>query len=454
MIRMLIAEDKEAMRRSLVRLFSEKGHDVIEAGSGAEALERFNEMEIDLVITDLQMGVIDGLQVLREVKKRAPQTPVLMVTAFGTVESAVEAMRQGAFDYLLKPFSLTEIEARVEKAIEQRRLLTENSYLRETLNRAVGRMIGRSDRMQQIYRLIEKVAPHPSPVLILGETGTGKEMVARGIHEMGPRKAGPFIAVNCGAIPENLLESELFGYEKGAFTGAAAQKKGRLELAEGGTLFLDEVGELPLPLQVKLLRFLQEREIQRVGGTKTIRVDVRLIAATNRDLKREIQEHRFREDLYYRIRVIEINLPPLRERHGDIPELTAYFLQKFSRELHKSLEMLPEALDLLTLYAWPGNVRELENVIERAGVLAEGEIIKAGDLPPELQLVSTPAGSNGESTELGLTERLEMLERDIIKKTLDETAGNQTQAARMLRLHRSSLQYKMRKYGLLDEGRV
>ena len=454
MIRMLIAEDKEAMRRSLVRLFSEKGHDVIEAGSGAEALERFNEMEIDLVITDLQMGEIDGLQVLREVKKRAPQTPVLMVTAFGTVESAVEAMRQGAFDYLLKPFSLTEIEARVEKAIEQRRLLTENSYLRETLNRAVGRMIGRSDRMQQIYRLIEKVAPHPSPVLILGETGTGKEMVARGIHEMGPRKAGPFIAVNCGAIPENLLESELFGYEKGAFTGAAAQKKGRLELAEGGTLFLDEVGELPLPLQVKLLRFLQEREIQRVGGTKTIRVDVRLIAATNRDLKREIQEHRFREDLYYRIRVIEINLPPLRERHGDIPELTAYFLQKFSRELHKSLEMLPEALDLLTLYAWPGNVRELENVIERAGVLAEGEIIKAGDLPPELQLVSTPAGSNGESTELGLTERLEMLERDIIKKTLDETAGNQTQAARMLRLHRSSLQYKMRKYGLLDEGRV
>ncbi|MDC4207180.1 MAG: sigma-54 dependent transcriptional regulator (plasmid) [Candidatus Manganitrophus sp.] len=454
MIRMLIAEDKEAMRRSLVRLFSEKGHEVIEAGSGAEALERFNEMEIDLVITDLQMGEVGGLEVLREVKKRAPQTPVLMVTAFGTVESAVEAMRQGAFDYLVKPFSLTEIEARVEKALEQRRLLTENRYLRETLDHAVGRMIGRSERMQQVYRLIEKVAPHPSPVLILGETGTGKELVAREIQQMGPRKTGPFIAVNCGAIPENLLESELFGYEKGAFTGASAQKKGRLELAEGGTLFLDEIGELPLALQVKLLRFLQEREIQRVGGTKTIRVDVRLIAATNRDLKKEIQEHRFREDLYYRIRVIEIHLPPLRERHGDIPELTAYFLQKFSRELHKSLEMLPEALDLLTLYAWPGNVRELENVIERAGVLAEGEIIKAGDLPPELQLVSTPAGSNGDSTELGLTERLEMLERDIIKKTLDETAGNQTQAARMLRLHRSSLQYKMRKYGLLDEGRV
>ncbi|NKE70855.1 sigma-54-dependent transcriptional regulator [Candidatus Manganitrophus noduliformans] len=450
MIRMLIAEDKEAMRRSLVRLFSEKGHEVIEAGSGAEALERFNETEIDLVITDLQMGEVGGLQVLCEVKKRSPQTPVLMVTAFGTVETAVEAMRQGAFDYILKPFSLTEIEARVEKALEQRRLLTENRYLKEILNHTVGRMVGRSERMQQVYRLIEKVAPYPSPVLVLGETGTGKELVARETHRMSAHHAGPFIAVNCGAIPENLLESELFGYEKGAFTGAAAQKKGWLELAEGGTLFLDEIGELPLSLQVKLLRFLQEREIQRVGGTKTIRVDVRLIAATNRDLKEEIQAHRFREDLYYRIRVIEIHLPPLRERHGDIPELTAYFLQKFSRELHKKLEMAPEALDLLSLYPWPGNVRELENVIERAAVLSEGEVIRAGDLPPELQLVSTPTESNGEGAELGLTERLEMLERDIIKKTLEETAGNQTQAARMLRLHRSSLQYKMRKYGLLD----
>lgn len=450
MIRMLIAEDKEAMRRSLVRLFSEKGHEVIEAGSGAEALERFNETEVDLVITDLQMGEIGGLQVLCEVKKRSPQTPVLMVTAFGTVETAVEAMRQGAFDYILKPFSLTEIEARVEKALEQRRLLTENRYLKEILNHTAGRMVGRSERMQQVYRLIEKVAPYPSPVLVLGETGTGKELVARETHRMSAHHAGPFIAVNCGAIPENLLESELFGYEKGAFTGATAQKKGWLELAEGGTLFLDEIGELPLSLQVKLLRFLQEREIQRVGGTKTIRVDVRLIAATNRDLKEEIQAHRFREDLYYRIRVIEIHLPPLRERHGDIPELTAYFLQKFSRELHKKLEMVPEALDLLSLYPWPGNVRELENVIERAAVLSEEEVIRAGDLPPELQLVSTPTESNGEGAESGLTERLEMLERDIIKKTLEETAGNQTQAARMLRLHRSSLQYKMRKYGLLD----
>jgi len=338
----------------------------------------------------------------------------------------------------------------VEKALEQRRLLTENRYLKQTIDQSVGKMIGRSEKMQQVHRLIEKVAPHTSPVLILGETGTGKELVAREICQRSPRAERPFIPVNCGAIPENLLESELFGYEKGAFTGAAAQKKGWLELAEGGTLFLDEIGELPLSLQVKLLRFLQEREFQRVGGTKTIKVDVRLIAATHRDLKQEIVEHRFREDLYYRIRVIEIHLPPLRERLGDALELAAYFLQKFNQELHKNLRFLPETLDLLTIYSWPGNVRELENVIERAAVLAEGEAVRTEDLPPEFQSISVPEGSSEGPSEMGLTERLELMEREIIRKTLDETQGNQTQAARVLRLHRSSLQYKMRKYGLLE----
>lgn len=450
MIRVLIAEDKESMRRSLARLFSDKGYEVVEAAGGEEALERFREMEIDLVMTDIQMGGITGLDLLAEIKKRAPQTPVLVMTAFGTVESAVEAMRQGAFDYLLKPFSLSEVEARVEKALEQRRLLTENRYLKETIRQTAGKMIGRSEKMQQVHRLIEKVAPHTSPVLILGETGTGKELVAREICQRGPRAERPFIPVNCGAIPENLLESELFGYEKGAFTGAVGQKKGWLELADGGTLFLDEIGELPLPLQVKLLRFLQEREFQRVGGTKTIKVDVRLIAATHRDLKHEIQEHRFREDFYYRIRVIEIHLPPLRERLGDVLELAAYFLQKFNQELHKNLRFLPETLDLLTIYHWPGNVRELENVIERAAVLAEGEAVRTEDLPPEFQSISAPDGSGESPSEMGLTERLELMEREIIRKTLDETQENQTQAARLLRLHRSSLQYKMRKYGLLD----
>ncbi len=450
MIRVLIAEDKESMRRSLTRLFSDKGYEVAEAASGEEALARFSEMEVDLVVTDIQMEGMTGLDLLAEIKKRSPQTPVLVMTAFGTVENAVEAMRHGAFDYLLKPFSLSEVEARVEKALEQRRLLTENRYLKQTIDQSVGKMIGRSEKMQQVHRLIEKVAPHTSPVLILGETGTGKELVAREICQRSPRAERPFIPVNCGAIPENLLESELFGYEKGAFTGAAAQKKGWLELAEGGTLFLDEIGELPLSLQVKLLRFLQEREFQRVGGTKTIKVDVRLIAATHRDLKQEIVEHRFREDLYYRIRVIEIHLPPLRERLGDALELAAYFLQKFNQELHKNLRFLPETLDLLTIYSWPGNVRELENVIERAAVLAEGEAVRTEDLPPEFQSISVPEGSGEGPSEMGLTERLELMEREIIRKTLDETQGNQTQAARVLRLHRSSLQYKMRKYGLLE----
>lgn len=450
MIRVLIAEDKESMRRSLTRLFSDKGYEVAEAASGEEALARFSEMEVDLVVTDIQMEGMTGLDLLAEIKKRSPQTPVLVMTAFGTVENAVEAMRHGAFDYLLKPFSLSEVEARVEKALEQRRLLTENRYLKQTIDQSVGKMIGRSEKMQQVHRLIEKVAPHTSPVLILGETGTGKELVAREICQRSPRAERPFIPVNCGAIPENLLESELFGYEKGAFTGAAAQKKGWLELAEGGTLFLDEIGELPLSLQVKLLRFLQEREFQRVGGTKTIKVDVRLIAATHRDLKQEIVEHRFREDLYYRIRVIEIHLPPLRERLGDALELAAYFLQKFNQELHKNLRFLPETLDLLTIYSWPGNVRELENVIERAAVLAEGEAVRTEDLPPEFQSISVPEGSSEGPSEMGLTERLELMEREIIRKTLDETQGNQTQAARVLRLHRSSLQYKMRKYGLLE----
>jgi len=450
LIRVLIAEDKESMRRSLTRLFSDKGYEVAEAASGEEALARFSEMEVDLVVTDIQMEGMTGLDLLAEIKKRSPQTPVLVMTAFGTVENAVEAMRHGAFDYLLKPFSLSEVEARVEKALEQRRLLTENRYLKQTIDQSVGKMIGRSEKMQQVHRLIEKVAPHTSPVLILGETGTGKELVAREICQRSPRAERPFIPVNCGAIPENLLESELFGYEKGAFTGAAAQKKGWLELAEGGTLFLDEIGELPLSLQVKLLRFLQEREFQRVGGTKTIKVDVRLIAATHRDLKQEIVEHRFREDLYYRIRVIEIHLPPLRERLGDALELAAYFLQKFNQELHKNLRFLPETLDLLTIYSWPGNVRELENVIERAAVLAEGEAVRTEDLPPEFQSISVPEGSSEGPSEMGLTERLELMEREIIRKTLDETQGNQTQAARVLRLHRSSLQYKMRKYGLLE----
>ncbi len=447
---MLIVDDKESMRRSLSRFFSEKGHDVIECSSGEEALERFQGSETDLVITDFQMGGMSGLDLLKEIKGKSPLTQVMVVTAFGTVESAVEAMRQGAFDYLLKPFSLDEIETKVEKALDQRRLLTENRYLRETIQKRMGRMIGQSPKMQQVYRLIEKVSPNTAPVLILGATGTGKELVAKEIHNKSPRADRPFIAINCGAIPENLIEAELFGYEKGAFTGAGGSKKGRFEMADGGTLFLDEIGELPLHLQVKLLRFIQERELERLGGTKTIKVDSRLIAATHRNLKEEVQADRFREDLYYRIRVIEIPLPSLRERGDDIRELATHFLEKYSQELHKNVQFPSEIIDLFSAYHWPGNVRELENIVERAVVLAEEETIHLEDLPPELHSISaTTESSSTQSATTGMTERIEGMEREIIRKTMEDTDGNQTKAAKILGLHRSSLQYKLRKYDLL-----
>ncbi|MFQ5780680.1 MAG: sigma-54-dependent transcriptional regulator [Nitrospiria bacterium] len=451
MIRIQIVDDKESMRHSLARLFSEKGHEVIESASGEEALGSFQETESDLVITDLQMGGMTGLDLLREIKKRAPLTQVMVITAFGTVESAVEAMRQGAFDYLLKPFSLAEIETKADKALEQRRLLTENRFLRETIQGRFGKIIGHSPKMQQVYRLIEKVAPNTAPVLILGETGTGKELVAREIHNKSPRAERPFVTVNCGAIPENLIESELFGHEKGAFTGAVTSKKGRFELAEGGTLFLDEIGELPLHLQVKLLRFIQERELERVGGTKTTKVDVRLIAATHRDLKEEVQARRFREDLYYRIRVIEIHLPPLREREEDIVELGAHFLRKFNHELHKDVQFPSEIIDLFSAYHWPGNIRELENMVERAVVLADGDTIRIEDLPSEIHSIPAPIDSSETPSETkGMADRIEAMEREMIRKTMEETQGNQTQAAKILGLHRSSLQYKLRKYGLLS----
>ncbi|MFQ5579807.1 MAG: sigma-54-dependent transcriptional regulator [Nitrospiria bacterium] len=449
MIRMFIVDDNEKIRHSLASFFYEKGYEVIECSSGEEALERLQENEADLVISDFQMGGMSGLDLLRKIKEKAPLTQVMIITAFGTVERAVEAMRQGAFDYLLKPFSLVEMETKVEKALEQRRLLTENRYYRETIQNNMGRIIGQSSGMQQVYRLIEKIAPTATPVLILGETGTGKELVAKEIHNKSPRAERPFIAINCGAIPENLIEAELFGYEKGAFTGAATSKKGRFEMADGGTLFLDEIGELPLHLQVKLLRFIQEQELERVGGTKIIKVDSRLIAATHRDLKKEVQEKRFREDLFYRIRVIEICLPALRERGDDIKELSMHFLMKINQELHKNVQFPPEIIDLFSAYPWPGNVRELENIVERAVVLADSNTIQLEDLPSELHSIPAPEKPSPQTGPQSMTERIEEMEREIIRKTMEEVEGNQTKAAKTLGLHRSSLQYKLRKYGLL-----
>ncbi len=448
MIRVLIVEDKASMARMLHQLFASKGHEVTVASDGAEAMAKIQSADFHLVITDLKMPNGDGLHVLQAVKAKSPSTIVLIMTAFGTIENAVEAMRLGAFDYLLKPFSIAEIELKVEKALEQQRLQAENAYLKETIRTGFGRLIGSSGAMQQVYGFIQKVAPSAAPVLILGESGVGKELVARAIHDTGPRADRPFIAVNCAALSEGLIESELFGHERGAFTGAVTQKKGRFELADGGTLFLDEIAELSPALQAKLLRVLQEGEYERVGGHQTLRVDVRVIAATHRDLTRAIESGQFREDLYYRVNVLSVTVPPLRERPDDLPALVEHFLARAAAAMHKSVTIAPEVLALLQRYRWPGNIRELENVIERAMVLTDGPAIRATDLPKEVTGLSGEAAQAFSDPNLPLDEKMARLEQEAIRQTLEAVGWNQTQAAKLLGIKRSSLQYKMKRYGL------
>ncbi len=461
MKRILIAEDKPSMLRMLSQVFSENNYQVVECHNGAEAVARIREGEIDLIITDLKMPGADGLTVLQESKKHLPGTPVIIITAFGTVENAVEAMREGAFDYLLKPFSVAEIEVKVAKALEQERILSENEYLKTTLSTQLGTLIGRSQVMQEIYKFIMKVAPGNAPVMILGESGTGKELVAREIHNHSSRAKRPFIPINSAALAEGVLESEMFGHEKGAFTGAIASKKGLVEQADGGTLFLDEIGDLGFNLQAKLLRFLQEKEFKRVGGLQTLKVDVRVLAATHQDLQRKITANQFRQDLYYRLNVITISLPSLREHPEDLPDLIDHFCRKYCEALHKTVQFPKEVLDILATYHWPGNIRELKNVIERAVVLAEGPSVRREELPREIwqrPLQKELASPSDIPLHLDATQpldkRLERLEQEIIKRTLEECHGNQTQAAKKLGLKRSSLQYKIQKYGLfLNHGK-
>jgi DNA-binding NtrC family response regulator len=460
MKRILIAEDKPSMLRMLSQVFGENDCQVVECQNGLEAVKQIREGGLDLIITDLKMPGADGMTVLREAKAHLPGTPVILITAFGTVENAVEAMREGAFDYILKPFSVSEIEVKVAKALEQKRILTENEYLKTTLSTHFGPLVGRSPAMQEVYRLILKVAPGNAPVLIFGESGTGKELVAREIHKHSPRSSRPFITVNSAALAEGILESEMFGHEKGAFTGAIASKKGLVELADGGTLFLDEIGDLGINLQAKVLRFLQEKEFKRVGGLQTLKVDVRVLTATHQDLQQKIASSQFRLDLYYRLNVITISLPPLRDRLEELPDLTHHFCHKYSEALHKAVQFPKEVLDLMATYPWPGNIRELENVVERAVVLAEKPVIRPEDLPREiwqrpmqkdLALQPDIIPSLLPDSSLPLDKKLEMLEQEIIQRTLKECRGNQSQAAKRLGLKRSSLQYKMQKYGILSE---
>jgi DNA-binding NtrC family response regulator len=450
--RILIVDDEEGMRRLLGRVLSRDGYETVIVASAAEAMQQVLTDKFDLVITDIHMPGENGLDLLRELKAFDPSQNIIVITAYGTVESAVQALRSGAYDYLTKPFETDEIKLTVAKALERERLIAENRYLHAELEEKYrfSGIVGSSPVMRRIFDVASTVAPSNASVLITGESGTGKELIARSIHFSSLRKDKPFIVLNCAALAEGVLESELFGHERGAFSGAVATKKGRFELAHQGTLFIDEVGEMTPAAQVKLLRVIQEHEFERVGGTKTIQSDVRIVAATNKDLEAEVKKGTFREDLFYRLNVINIHLPPLRTRREDIEPLANHFLQKFARETGKKVvQIAPRALSRMLAYEWPGNVRELQNVMERAVVLAPGEVITLRDLPQGLHdqdQICLDLPENGGS----LTEMLEDLEQQLIVQTLRRENGSQTRAANALGIKRTTLRYKMEKYRLIE----
>ena len=469
----LVVDDEPNLRRVLSAQLERDGYDVHTAEDGEQALTILKEHHIDLVITDLRMPRIDGMELLRRAQKIDAELPVVMITAHGTVDNAVEALKTGAFDYLTKPFDQVEVRTIVAKALRTRDLsATEASrpFHEIPVEGARYGIIGQSSSILDLYAVLDRVADTPTTVLITGESGTGKELVARALHESSSRHDKSFIKVNCAAIPKDLMVSELFGYERGAFTGAVGSKPGRFELASTGTLFLDEIGSIPVEMQVKLLRALQESEFERVGGVRTIRVDVRLIAATNSDLKKEIAQGSFREDLYYRLNVVPIRLPSLRERATDIPLLVMHFIRKFNARLKKNIDGVEAvALARLTAYPWPGNIRELENVIERAVLFCDGDELHLGDLPAEvrgssgsseaasatpLPSASSEPASSGPYD--GLKEQVKAamsrLERELIVRALDQTNGNVTHAARLLKISRKGLQLKMKELGLREQS--
>ncbi|MCG6944929.1 MAG: sigma-54 dependent transcriptional regulator [Deltaproteobacteria bacterium] len=440
-IHILVVDDETAMRECLRDWLLEDGYEVGLAASGPEAIAMARDYPWHVVLLDLKMPGMDGLQTLAELRQVAPNAEVVMMTAYATVDTAVQAMKSGAFDYLVKPFDPEEVELLIKKVVSHQELVLENILLRRRLEEReeFDEIIGQSQPMLDLFETLSRVAPADSTVLITGESGTGKELVARAIHGNSPRCYHPFITVSCGALPDSLLESELFGHEKGAFTGADQIRKGRIEMANGGTLFLDEIGEISAKTQVDLLRVLQEKKIQRLGSEEEIPVEVRILAATNRDLLKAIGEQRFREDLYYRLNVISIHLPPLRQRKEDIPILAESFIRKFCLEMNKDLVTIgPEAMQLLTSYHWPGNVRELENIIERALVIGTGKAIVPGDLP----------FGQGQIQEAEMPESIQEMERLHIKRILNNTAWNISQSARRLGIDRQTLYNKMQKYGL------
>jgi DNA-binding NtrC family response regulator len=448
--RILIIEDEEKLRRVLQLQLASAGFEVEQAGTAEQALPLLDRA--DLILTDLKLPGMSGLDLLALIQRQNSHAPVIMMTAHGSVEVAVQAMKSGAADFVLKPFALDHLMTLVHKALEVRGLKDENRKLKEELGRRYefDNIIGRSPQMQEIFAAVLRVAPTRATVLLTGESGVGKDLIARAIHFHSPRKDLPLVKINCTALPENLMESELFGYEKGAFTGATTSKPGKFEQADTGTVFLDEIGDVPLPVQVKLLRVLQERELERLGSNKTLRIDVRMIAATNQDLRAALEQGTFREDLYYRLNVVPIEIPPLRERKQDIPPLANHFVQKLAPDLGVVVESITAAgMERLLEYSWPGNVRELENVIERSLVMATAKQLDAKDIRLDL-----PRARMNSSTELGLPEgmSLDQYEQELIKQALKKANGNKSQAARLLGLTRNALRYRLTQMGMEAAG--
>ena len=447
--RILAVDDEASHLQMLDAVLSAEGYEIHKAGDGQEAMSLVEERFYDLILMDIRMRKVGGIEALKKIKEMSPGIPIIIMTAYASVDTAVDALKSGAYDYLTKPLDIEELRILVKKALHHRKLEQENVYLKERLRDRFdfSNIIGRSPAMQELFETIALVAPSEATVLIAGESGTGKELIANAIHQNSPRKDRAFIKVNCAALPETLLESELFGHEKGAFTGALARKQGRFQLAHTGSIFLDEVGEMTPTTQTKILRVLQEREFEPLGSTKTVKVNTRIIAATNKNLLEEIEQGNFREDLYYRLNVVTLQVPSLRERREDISLLADFFLKQYAEKNRRLIKgFTPRAMDLLLRHSWPGNVRELENVVERAVIMARGDLISQAELPDTIR--GLDAELEKAEMDLSTGRSLKALERDMILRTLEDTGGNRTRAAEILGISRRTLQLKLKEYGV------
>lgn len=447
--KILVVDDEPSHRQMLEAVLSADGYEVQQANDGQDAIISVEERFYDLILMDVRMSRVSGIEALKKIKELSPGIPVIIMTAYASVSTAVDALKSGAYDYLTKPLDIEELKILIAKALRQRQLEQENVYLRERLGDRFdfSNIIGRSSAMRDLFETIALVAPTDANVLIVGESGTGKELIANAIHQNSPRKDRPFIKVNCAALPETLLESELFGHEKGAFTGALARKRGRFQLAHFGSIFLDEIGEMSPTTQTKILRVLQEREFEPLGSTQTVKVDTRVVAATNKNLEEEIQEGRFREDLYYRLNVVTLEVPPLRERREDVSLLTDFFLKQYAKKNQRLIKgFTPRAMDLLMRHGWPGNVRELENVVERAVIMARGDMISQAEFPDTFRDLEAQEEQVG--IDLTPGRSLKDMEREMILRTLEEAGGNRTRSAEILGISRRTLQLKLKDYGI------